>query len=115
LAITQAYGAGARVAVALPATNLGEVEETTTTAPAPAPPAAPPTQTTSTIVFGCVSAAMAIWLLPYVFGPVGLIFGVVALMRGDRRGRWVIAAALLGVVLGLIVSIVPDHILFSGS
>lgn len=71
--------------------------------------------TTSTLVFGCVAAAMAIWLLPYVFGPLGMIFGAVAMMRGDRRGRWVIALAAGCLVLGLIVNLVPDHILFSGS
>jgi hypothetical protein len=58
---------------------------------------------------------MAIWLLPYVFGPVGMIFGGVALMRGDRRGRWVIVAAAACLVVGLLVNLVPDHILFSGS
>ena len=67
----------------------------------------------SSLVFGCVAAAMAIWLLPYVFGPVGMAFGAAALVRGDRRGRWVIAAAAFGLVLGLIVNLVPDHILFS--
>ena len=74
-----------------------------------------PAHTQSTLVFGCVAAAMAIWLLPYVFGPVGMIFGGVAVMRGDRRGRWVIALAAFCLVLGLIVNLVPDHILFSGS
>ena len=74
-----------------------------------------PVHTQSTLVFGCVSAAMAIWLLPYVFGPLGMIFGGVAVLRGDRRGRWVIALAAFCLVLGLIVNMVPDHILFSGS
>lgn len=74
-----------------------------------------PAHTTSTIVFGSVSAAMAIWLLPYVFGPLGMIFGTMAAMRGDHRGRWVIAVAAFCLVLGLIVNLVPDHILFSGS
>ena len=74
-----------------------------------------PAHTQSTLVFGCVSAAMAIWLLPYVFGPLGMIFGAMAAMRGDRRGRWVVALAAGCLVLGLLVNLVPDHILFSGS
>jgi hypothetical protein len=72
-------------------------------------------QAGSSIVFGCVAAAMAIWLLPYVFGPVGVIFGINAVLHGDRRGRWVVAVAIVGFVLGLIVNVIPDHILFSGS
>lgn len=82
---------------------------------ATAQPAPAARQATSTIVFGCVSGAMAIWLLPYVFGPVAMIFGAVALLQGDRRGRWVIAVGVLGLVLGLIVNLIPDHILFSGA
>jgi hypothetical protein len=87
----------------------------TTTRQAEGRSAAADRHTTSTLVFGCVAAAMAIWLLPYVFGPLGMIFGAVATMRGDRRGRWVIALAAGCLVLGLIVNLVPDHILFSGS
>lgn len=74
-----------------------------------------PVHTQSSLVFGCIAAGMAIWLLPYVFGPLGMIFGGMAAVRGDRRGRWVIALAAFCLVLGLIVNLVPDHILFSGS
>jgi hypothetical protein len=99
---------------AVASVTVQEQLDTTTTQPvSEAAPADP--HTTSTLVFGCVAAAMAIWLLPYVFGPLGMIFGAVAMMRGDRRGRWVIALAAGCLVLGLIVNLVPDHILFSGS
>jgi uncharacterized membrane protein HdeD (DUF308 family) len=90
-------------------------EQTVTPTDTRPSPAAPARQASSSIVFGSVAAAMAIWLLPYVFGPVGVIFGVNALLHGDRRGRWVIVVAVVGLVLGLIVNVIPDHILFSGS
>ncbi|MBV8691162.1 MAG: hypothetical protein JOY57_05845 [Actinobacteria bacterium] len=88
-------------------------EQSTVVTPPDAP--SPPSHTQSTLVVGCISAAMAIWLLPYVFGPLGMICGGMAVVRGDRRGRWVIALAAVCLVIGLLVNLVPDHILFSGS
>jgi hypothetical protein len=90
------------------------VQEQTAAAITPTPsPGAGARTAPSSLVFGYVAAAMAIWLLPYVFGPVGMVFGAAALGRGDRRGRWVIVAAACGLVLGLVVNQIPDHILFS--
>jgi hypothetical protein len=90
------------------------VQDQTATTITPGPsPEAKARKAQSSVVFGCVAAAMAVWLLPYVFGPVGMAFGAAAVANGDRRGRWVIAVALVGLVLGLIVNQIPDHILFS--
>jgi hypothetical protein len=64
-------------------------------------------------VAGLIAAAGAIWVLPLLLGPAGMICGGLAVARGERRGRWVVLLAALGLVLGLLVGLIPDHILFS--
>jgi hypothetical protein len=56
---------------------------------------------------GVVAAGLAVWLVPLVFGPLGMLFGVLAVVRGERRGRWVIVIAAAALVLGLLVSLLP--------
>lgn len=47
-----------------------------------------------------VCAVVAVFFLPIVLGPVAVVLGVVAYRKGDRLGRWAIAAGVLGTVLG---------------
>lgn len=58
-------------------------------------------------ILGVFSAAFAIWIIPLVLGPLGIIFGGVAMYRGERRGLWVIGGAAVCIVLGLIVHALP--------
>jgi hypothetical protein len=53
-------------------------------------------------------AALAIFVLPFLLGPAGMAFGIIADLRGERRGRWVIALAALGMVLGFLLGMLPD-------
>jgi hypothetical protein len=52
---------------------------------------------------------MAVFVLPLVLGPAGMVFGTLAAVRGERRGRWIVALAALGMVLGLLLGMLPDR------
>jgi hypothetical protein len=58
-------------------------------------------------ILGVFSAGFAIWILPLVLGPLAMIFGGVAMYRGERRGLWVIGIAAVCIVLGLIIHALP--------
>ncbi|HEX9505728.1 MAG TPA: hypothetical protein VGA62_06945 [Acidimicrobiia bacterium] len=59
-------------------------------------------------IWGVVSAAWAIFVLPLFFGAVGLALGAIAWKRGETRGRWVMLAAVVGLLLGLGLGLLPD-------
>jgi hypothetical protein len=59
-------------------------------------------------LFGTGVAAMAVFVAPYVLGPIGLVLGVIAYLRGERRGRWVVVLAIVCTALGLLLSLLPD-------
>jgi Flp pilus assembly protein TadB len=59
-------------------------------------------------IWGAVAAAWAIFVLPLFFGAVGVVLGAVAWWRGERRGRWVIVAAVVATLLGLGLGLLPD-------
>jgi hypothetical protein len=59
-------------------------------------------------IWGIVAAAWAVFLVPLFFGAVGVAFGAYAWFRGERRGRWVILAAVVATILGLGLSLLPD-------
>jgi len=51
---------------------------------------------------------MAIFVAPYVLGPIGVLLGIVAHARGERRGLWVAAFAVVCTGLGLLLALLPD-------
>jgi hypothetical protein len=53
-------------------------------------------------------AGFAVFVAPLVVGPAAMVLGAVAYFRGERRGRWVVALAVLCTVLGLLVGLLPD-------
>jgi hypothetical protein len=55
-----------------------------------------------------VAAASAIWVFPLVLGSIGMVFGVVAALRGERRGWWVLALAAIGMLIGLVLNLLPS-------
>jgi len=59
-------------------------------------------------IWGVVAAAWAVFVLPLFCGGVGLVLGAVAWKRGERRGRWVMVAAIVGLLLGLGLGLLPD-------
>jgi len=58
-------------------------------------------------IAGIVSGVLAIVLVPILLGPLGVVFGLVGLVRGDRGfGLAAIIVSVLGLVIGLIVGAV---------
>ncbi|MDQ1429865.1 MAG: hypothetical protein QOF40_467 [Actinomycetota bacterium] len=59
-------------------------------------------------IWGVVCAAWAVFVVPLFFGVVGIALGAFAWWRGERRGRWVIVAAAVGLLLGVGLGLLPD-------
>ncbi|TQM30562.1 hypothetical protein [Nocardia bhagyanarayanae] len=65
-------------------------------------PRKPGTQTMSIIGFVC--AVLALFLCPILFGPAGIVFGILGHNKGEPLGRWAAIAAGAALVIGLILS-----------
>jgi len=59
-------------------------------------------------IWGVVCAGWAMFVVPLFFGTVGLALGGYAWWRGERRGRWVMLAAVAATLFGLGLSLLPD-------
>jgi hypothetical protein len=58
-----------------------------------------------------ISGGLALLLLPFILGPLGMIFGFVAKSKGDRIGKWAGLMSIATTVLGLAFSIwVAGHV-----
>lgn len=56
-------------------------------------------------IAGFVMAAVAVFFVPIVLGPLGAIFGGVGYARGDRKlGLWAVAAGIVATILGLVLA-----------
>lgn len=60
------------------------------------------------LIWGIVAAAWAVFVLPPFFGAVGFALGGYAWWRGERRGRWLMIAAVVAIVVGLGINLLPD-------
>jgi hypothetical protein len=54
-------------------------------------------------ILGFVFAAVAVLFLPIVFGPAGIILGLVGRSKGDRHGGIAAILATVGMILGFIL------------
>jgi hypothetical protein len=59
-------------------------------------------------IWGIVAVGWAVFLLPLFFGAVGLALGGLAWYRGERRGRWIMIAAVVATIIGLGIALLPD-------
>jgi hypothetical protein len=58
-----------------------------------------------------ISGGLALLLLPFILGPLGMIFGFVAKSKGDRIGKWAGLMSIATTVLGIAFSIwVAGHV-----
>ncbi|MFI9410714.1 hypothetical protein [Nocardia gamkensis] len=69
------------------------------------PYAAPPRQPGSQVysIVGFVCAVTAVLFCPILFGPAGIILGIVGHNKGESLGKWAAIAAAVGMVIGFIV------------
>jgi hypothetical protein len=59
-------------------------------------------------IWGVVAAAWAVFIVPLFFGAVALALGAYAWWRGERRGRWVMLAAVVAAAVGIAIGQLPD-------
>ncbi len=58
-------------------------------------------------IAGIISGVLAIVVVPILLGPLGVVFGIVGLAKGDRRlGITAIIVSVLGFVIGLVVGVI---------
>jgi len=69
----------------------------------PNEPAKPVSPSNTISIIGIVAGALAL-LLPIVFGPAGLILGVMARTRNERLANVALLLAAVGMVVGLLVA-----------
>jgi hypothetical protein len=56
-------------------------------------------------ITGFVLAAVAVFIVPIILGPLGAIFGGIGYARGDRRlGLWAVVAGIVATILGLVLA-----------
>jgi hypothetical protein len=60
------------------------------------------------LIWGIVAAAWAVFVLPPFFGAVGFALGGYAWWKGERRGRWLMVAAVVAIIVGLGINLLPD-------
>jgi hypothetical protein len=65
-----------------------------------------PTRTGARVcsILGIVFGAIAVFFFPIIFGLAGIVLGIVGYSMGDRAlGKWAIAIAVVGTVLGFVL------------
>jgi hypothetical protein len=62
-------------------------------------------------IIGFVCAAVALVLIPILFGLAGIVLGIVGHTRGEPLGKWAAFASLGGMVVGTFLSALASHIL----
>lgn len=75
----------------------------------PDQPYARPTQTFSIAAF--ISAFLALACCVYLFGPLGVILGILGHKNGERLGKWAAIASGIAMVVGVLAGLV----FFNGS
>jgi hypothetical protein len=57
---------------------------------------------------GAALAALSVFILWYILGPIAIVLGVLAMLRGEPRGKWVVLAALVCMLAGFGISLLPE-------
>jgi hypothetical protein len=55
------------------------------------------------VIISFVLSAIAVFLLPIVFGPAAIVTGAVGLRKGDPLGRWAVGVAVVATILGFVL------------
>ena len=55
------------------------------------------------VVLAFVFAALAVFFLPIIFGPAGIICASIAMTKRDPLGKWALGASIAGLVVGMVL------------
>lgn len=66
-------------------------------------PQAPSATGNTLSIIGIVCGVLAVLFLPIVFGPIGIVLGIIARTKGERLATIAIIVAAAGMVLGFIL------------
>lgn len=55
-------------------------------------------------IIGFVCAALALFVLPIVFGPAAIVLGIIGWRQGDRLGIWAAVAGAVALIAGLVIA-----------
>jgi hypothetical protein len=58
-------------------------------------------------ILGVFAAGFAVWIIPWILGPLAMVLGGIAMYKGERRGLWVIGLAAVCIGLGIVVHALP--------
>jgi len=56
-------------------------------------------------IIGFVCAAVALFFCPILFGPVGIVLGVIGHSRGESLGKWAAIVSAVALVVGLLLGL----------
>jgi hypothetical protein len=73
-------------------------------------PAAPSGSQTLSII-GFVCAGISLLFCPYLFGPAGIVLGIIGHKKGESLGKWAAIASAISLIIGLILI----YAVFSGN
>ncbi|MEV6134901.1 hypothetical protein AB0L63_02290 [Nocardia sp. NPDC051990] len=83
--------------------------------PQPYTPPGPQSGAQTLSIIGFVCAGISLLFCPYLFGPVGIILGIIGHRKGESLGKWAAIASAISLIVGLILvyavfsgSLVPD-------
>ncbi|WP_433711696.1 hypothetical protein ACQP2U_36485 [Nocardia sp. CA-084685] len=62
-------------------------------------------------IIGFVCAGISLLFCPYLFGPVGIILGIIGHKKGESLGKWAAIASAISLIIGIILF----YAVFSGS
>ncbi|MET8870866.1 hypothetical protein [Nocardia sp. NPDC004604] len=62
-------------------------------------------------IIGFVCAGISLLFCPYLFGPMGIVLGIIGHRKGESLGKWAAIASAISLVVGLIMV----YAVFSGS
>jgi hypothetical protein len=55
-------------------------------------------------IIAFVLAVVALFVFPVIFGPIAIVLGIVAYVKGDRPlGMWAIVAGVVGLAVGMLL------------
>jgi hypothetical protein len=59
-------------------------------------------------LIGIVCCAWTPFILWWAFGPAALVLGALAYRKGEKRAKWLVLAAVLCMIAGIIMNNLPD-------